>query len=1516
MKTHLFSLALVLLTCIQVDCGYAQASLPMSRDWHPVWISSEQKNTDNFITPKERWRISPTYPDIAQRFSYDQSSYIIPAYLLAAQVAGISSQDKTRYHTMAGAYLGYMFNPALYYVDVPANIASDPNGLQDGYRGWANRTSPGTSFTSNRVIGESIDQNVWYDIRIQVTDSTDENNPPIRVGTRVEVWVSRTGAQPPTEPVYSEMYNPRASPRELINNVDATNERFPFGTIALLSGWSDTRFKDIVVTDIRVRNQPVTVYRSSDRLLTFLSDWAPVVDTMVAAADNITADYLHSNWTVDTQSGEIRCNAASTAPLGVPVTSRFFGKYAAVLLDTTNSAISQLQMQEVNITFKMLIERRNIATAESGMAVRWVHPTGGSVTGGAGRMSITPTELASLTGNVPDDLPSFTGGTPSTPYDVPYNYFQPFTAHIAIKLRPADCLQVVQYRRFRYEDDYGIYWLWPYWYAPWDEEGKSTLNESGYAADGFSYDGQIIGAAGLFEHFYPGSGLPYIAQAENTDGVVPKWRSVIDRGSATWNYGGGHVGNSHNLGDWDKALLWTGTLGRFGQMCARLSRDPASIHHGFYEDMYQKISRKLLTKLFWTDATTDSYQWANLTDYIGEMYNARNNPDRSSDIQHEATTVTFLREAHTDSTVTGVTHDDMRKLTRAFTTKIWNQDAFAGSDLAYNMNGTKLDAKPGLFDWPLLSKYDFMVWEITDGYCNRSGSHWNRYKESSYGRLAAEMLYTVRHGIPRDLGVDTIRACSGGDEQDYILRWRPPSDYPIGFQASPAAPRKPGTRLQSYNIYKKLPSETAWRQTPIQVFPRNVVSATGLSWQESYPYPWWRDNAAQPGSTWQYMIRTQDWSTGIVNESDPSDVITITYPTNRINTQIPSTATVTAGQVLDLQPGVYYIPFVLRVEQGGTLTIPEGTVLNFADSMWLSNSGTMTAIGASGCPGRIVFQGTHELPGSWWGIYHEASSVHTMRECIVRHGIENIVLHNPAGEIAFSEIYGASRVGIIILNGQDGTATQRIDDCSIHHNDWRNVLVWSQGPGTIVPLLRRNTISASKQGDGVTIIGPAAPTIQDCAIHDNAGHGVRIEMSPATTILRTSTIENHTSHHGVSLLQGGALLQQNTINDNQVGVSVEDASMMEGGTSYGDNGYNDLDNNDVHLHVQSSSVLFGLWVTPTNIEGAYNCFTDPLQAHVIADQTSTGSIDADGFSPDNPMLFQIATNPDPVLSRTHDISCANLRVDSSIALSRTGVLSTTTLAELHAALTSGDHARVLATMRVECARAGMRARFLPVLSRFAAKPNGHAYRVFIDSLASTWSGQDRLVAVKARLSYLLAGNHWGEARRTIQEYVGNTAAVSQTAHLYSLFIDACDAATRPDFLSTWFPDGRVAYGDSSLAAAATAFYYAPPTRDVPYPMPKNMEADGRASFSVSPIIVYPNPSRAGALTLTLSFDGGEVGTLRITTVLGEEVKTMIIHNADVLESSTINIRDLPTGTFILHWQNGTTRASQLVHILK
>ena len=868
----------------------------------------------------------------------------------------------------------------------------------------------------------------------------------------------------------------------------------------------------------------------------------------------------------------------------------------------------------------------------------------------------------------------------------------------------------------------------------------------------------------------------------------------------------------------------------------------------------------------------------------------------------------------------------MSKLTRTLTKSIWNGNVSNASNLGYFLSGAVQYrngniVRPTLCDWPLLSKYDFEVWEIIDGYCNRDDDDWDNYtdpvfQQSVWGRLAAEMLYTVRYGVPRHVGVDTIRDCPGSARQDYILRWDPPSDYAIGFQSGPDMPRKPGTRLQSYNIYRKAPNDPVWPQLPIhQIFPRAIAAVSGLPWQETYPYPWWRDNTATPGETYQYMIRTQDWSVGIINESNNSDIITITYPYDRLEMQLFPSAVVPAGQTVTVAPGIYYVPFPIDVAHGGSLILSPGTVLNFADSMWLSNHGTMTGLGGQGCENLIVFQGTHELPGSWWGVYHYADAAHTMRHCVVRYGIENIVLWDPVGEISNTEVHGASRVGIIVRNAQETNDIQKIDDCFIHDNDWRNVLIWPEEPETIYPFFRRDKIEASKYGDGITAEAGSNPLIQNCEIRYNAQHGIAFDLCPAESPVHECVIEDHQFGHGISLFQSTAVTKENAIARNLFGIDVSSASLLLGGQSYGDNGYNSLVENNSNLSIAASSVVFGLWATPSNIQGGYNCFSDPVQYHVIADAASSGTVDVDGFSPDDPGLFSIAQNPTPVVGRSHDHLCTTLRSEGSSSKEMAYSTSTVQFGDIHGALRGGNYTLALALLRNAFLQPSARGRFMPLLSHHAALATGAPYRHFLDSLAGTWTGNQRASVHRARMPYLLAGRHWSEARDAISSMASSSVVPADAIARYALFVQASDSATRREFVANFFANGSLVCPDSSISKLVSAYWYASVRSDVPYVFPKTSTEIETSPVPSSILTVFPNPTLGRDAVVHVQFHGEPQGELIVATLLGIEEQRLVIQDPNNSGNATLTIGPLPVGVHLLQWRAGGTSVCTILHVL-
>jgi hypothetical protein len=149
------------IVAFQTGTTFAQ-QLPQSRDWYRAWSVQDcliHMRIDDNTWPGLQDSMKS---DLAEDLSYDQAQYQLPALLYASQVPAISQTRRDRSRDDAITKLSHMFDSTgsyKYFKDVPPNISSQPNGLKDGYKGWANR-----AFTSNWVIPAQIEKDSLYDI--------------------------------------------------------------------------------------------------------------------------------------------------------------------------------------------------------------------------------------------------------------------------------------------------------------------------------------------------------------------------------------------------------------------------------------------------------------------------------------------------------------------------------------------------------------------------------------------------------------------------------------------------------------------------------------------------------------------------------------------------------------------------------------------------------------------------------------------------------------------------------------------------------------------------------------------------------------------------------------------------------------------------------------------------------------------------------------------------------------------------------------------------------------------------------------------------------------------------------------------------------------------------------------------------------------------------------------------------------------------------------------------------------
>lgn len=146
------------------------------------------------------------------------------------------------------------------------------------------------------------------------------------------------------------------------------------GTIALLSGWASTKYRNVVVRDL---NQNTIFYNLNSSIGTFNSDWLRV--------RNPDHSIDTGEWFLNQSTGEVSCDATTNGTgfyypynpnepqnHGILPDGSANGKYAALVLVKSGAT----DLRNCQIDFDILIEKRNNFGAENGVGVRWhVLPT-------------------------------------------------------------------------------------------------------------------------------------------------------------------------------------------------------------------------------------------------------------------------------------------------------------------------------------------------------------------------------------------------------------------------------------------------------------------------------------------------------------------------------------------------------------------------------------------------------------------------------------------------------------------------------------------------------------------------------------------------------------------------------------------------------------------------------------------------------------------------------------------------------------------------------------------------------------------------------------------------------------------------------------------------------------------------------------------------------------------------------------------------------------------------------------
>jgi hypothetical protein len=1409
--------------------------------------------------------------------SYNLCRYLIPAYLYASKIPSISSSQKQFYLNQVDKQFKYIFDTSSCYKDVGLNIMSADNMLHDNYLGWYN-----CMYTPYFNISDSICQDKWLLVKICINNVI-KFSP---IGIRVRVWVNDTSGLP--------LYNETLSRNWTLNGTAVIyGSHFDCGTVALLSGWSDVDYDSLKIWNIHDTFLGNEIYDSYARRHSFRSDWAFVGDSLNSG---MTADW--SNWSIDTTSGMISCNAAtdnrrdSINIFGHPPDgSRMHGKYAALII--RNTAIPEDSLQDIQISFKMRISKRNIGMSESGVAFRWHNPVGA------------------------DSLGHIVDQTDSNCSINGFSYFRPSAVSINAKFRPHNIIHVTKnaYTQVHY-NCIGESYYTPLWnYAPWDQLLISPFNGLGYADDGITYDCLVFSALGRYFECDSSHASSYFAHANDEHGVISKWKSVWQRNTDGWNYGCGLSRGYHAFGGWDKAVFPTSFVGRVGQMFSMLFRYDKGTNQDFYLSNYIAMCSELSTNLLWLDEL-GSFQWTDERDYIGYMCDHKNRHSSPADISHHGEVVEYLLMAHEDSTYTNITFHHMISLAKTFTNRIWNRNIYSPLIAAYNDGTDFTDSSLTLSEWSLLSRYDFKVWEILDSFFGLHEEYIVGDDLTCLGRISAEMLYNVKYGIPRNLLCDTITfRCSDPDNNHdtaYILRWDPPSDYACGYER--LGKRFPGSRLKYYNIYRRIPEDTSWTC---------LDSINIRSFQNANMRPWYYDHTAIAGMTYDYCVRTQDWSVGISNISDPSNIFTIHYP-DSTTSSLPKTPTgiplilplqlAWSKSIDSLKRAIYFVSSVLEIPENDTLVILPGSTLCFSDSTEIECFGRIIAHGGASCDSTIFFIGAKNIPGYWWGVSLFPKSWHSFKYCCFSDGVNNLVLHDSCGLIESCDISNAASTGIQINNGIDG---QIVRNSFIHDNCGSNIVLWGYtdvdgNTVDIFALIDGCTISKALHGDGIACGIGASPFIRDCEIMFSHRFGLCLDPGSIYGV-RVLHCNIHDNLAGIYSINGSVYLEHSSLIDNFNGIDLHTSSLL-GYTASNDEGNNILRNVSVNLAINDESyVLFGEYLKGYYV-GAKNCFYIDTSAFSPAFQIKCtggyGFLEYNGYDPDSsqaPALFEtcsIAVSPSWYC--LSDVQISPSYTNDDIYDELTNIWHSLDTSEYRLSIDN-----MLVSIRASlCNSAKYHA--LALLSRMSQMKKGAVFMYILDSLSENWTGYDKVLAQQQRMPYLIRNAYWQEARRVIQFLRDSSTLSEEYLNTMNNYIDAHDSATRDRWLSRRF------HGFDSDYFGNTWYCYETPRASKLYKLAKKKSELDKAIPDENSLLVYPNPAHGDLLIIEIR----SVSTERKCLIMLHDILGRLIAKREVLDITRypvvtdMSISGCSNGIYLLTVFTETGLLSRIVEIDK
>lgn len=1083
-----------------------------------------------------------------------------------------------------------------------------------------------------------IDPNTWYKVKIRAENIPATNN------TRLSVWFTVAGQPFEVEPWYSQVYQGRGwkdinGVYSIVENLDAPGgDRIWYtrGTISLLSSFANVKYRDLVVYR-GIGASRTEFYNLADRGPDYLNDIGTFYDEWIRVGHvDIDGSDLDV-WGVADENGHytISTTAAEGYTVLIPPARQDqwnHGVFAMAVLDYNDGIGEASDLTDCEVEYEVRLLKRTSPYADAGVAVRAYTKNDVPI-----EVDLAPPETVvpeyhsvlydpvTMFASIPPTFPA-----PTVTHNIRY---------LGMSMRP-DALRIA-FHMERDQSGTGQFFQG----VPWDNLNTVDPDSLAYT-EGANYEGEGTGAILRFAHLVKarptGSAVRDVFDSDAdtfmdrmNENTVPKWSAASQLGTASGLFYG--MTQSSTLlacGDMNDGLPAVAYLARVGGLFQYTKEmnsgaDPAdvAVAKQYFDDYKADIpTRYIPVDLDQGRSSSTWFESRRWWDTYSNGYGDRG---------HSCPQFRFLyleHLLHTDADI----EDALEKTADNFVEVMWTtRDIGTRVGISAAQCGGPASNKQVMDDYPLLACKDWMVWEICNDFYRFKAS-----SESGWGNAAAIMVYAAKYGVPRNLRAQTIGLEPCGDESGstILLRWDPPSDYPCGYHDdwnTDNGPGNhqwdwPGTGLKNYIVQR--------RRTVAEDFNTCAVIAIP-DFQRENKYPWFIDENAEPGATYEYRVCTQDWTMEFTNLSAFTDPIQVIYPAAYsgsfgttangmlLISRFPIDNLLSGTEVVDR--GVYYAPFNPYVANGATLVLNPGVQIIFGDSAEFQIHGHLEINGGPDCD-MVVLTGESGV-GSWWGtsIFPEAS--HDINHAIIEDAINNIIIFDDGGIVSNSIVRSALHMGVTIRNGIDTSPAQLVTDCDVYGNGWSNFYIYSGIPDgmggfqPIYPTIQRTAIHDALTDDGLFVADRSYPMIQDCDIFGNARHGVHCwfvhgqAMSGENVTVYNSRISDHPQGSAIEIAHSNALVRWNEITGNAIGVHPVGASLLQGALSFGDGGLNQLDDNDVHLKAEyCDGIYFGVYDPLTAYgTGGHNTFTSPGTYHIQSIESS-GFAQCDTYDPWDP----------------------------------------------------------------------------------------------------------------------------------------------------------------------------------------------------------------------------------------------------------------------------------------------------------